>query len=250
MYYSVAPPSPKRLMLISSACLCLLMIFSILSMFVVAIAISVLRLIFQKLNFLNLQPSDENFWFSLFLFNDLALFLAIRICFRRSFKNQQFFEKSACKKFRIFLYGLIGAIVGFGLLFLFGYLTIIAYGEKVNDPVVTLFYYFSPIYRVLFAILGSLIAPVLEEIFFRRILFGLFRQHDYIKTGIIVSSLLFALAHFSTFIKMGVFYFIGYFFAGLILALIYHKTNTILTSIIAHVLINTTVFLMYFYWVT
>lgn len=244
----IVAPSKTRLILIASAYFCLLMFFAFVSTFGAAIWFSVFRLISQEFDLPSLSPTDESYWFSAYLFNDLAILLVTWFCFRRSFADQPLFEPADASKFKVLLYGLTGAIAGYGFLTLFAYLTYRFYGNEQVDPIVALFAAFSLIYKILFAILGSLIAPFLEEIFFRRVLFGIFRRHNYVKTGIIISSLLFALAHFSTFYTMGVFYFIAYFIVGVIFALVYHRTNKITAAVIAHVLINTTVFLFYFYY--
>lgn len=198
---------------------------------------------------MNLQPSDDAFWLSAYFSAQLTFLLTAWLCFRLSIQNKRLFEKPATSESKIILYGFGGAALLFGLSFLVTYLTETVYGN-LKDPVIERLLAFSPTYRILFAILGSSIAPICEEILFRRALFGVFRPYGYVTTDIIFSSIIFAVMHFSTFIVIGVFYFIFFIVAGLIFAVIYHKINSILTSILAHILINARSFLLYFYWFT
>ncbi|HEY0657394.1 MAG TPA: type II CAAX endopeptidase family protein [Pyrinomonadaceae bacterium] len=235
--------------LITFAYFCLFVIFTIISTIIANSSISLLRLVFQKTNYLALQPSDDSYYLLALFFQEVMLLLTAWLCLRFSIQNKQFFEESSLEKSRIILYGFAGAVLAFGISVLLSYLTQIFYG-KLNDPVIQSFQSFSLTHKILFASLGSFVAPICEEIFFRRALFGIFRQYNYINSGIAFSSILFTLLHFSSFSRMGVFYFIAILVAGIILAIVYNKTNSILTSIITHILVNTISFLLYFYWFT
>lgn len=226
-----------------------MIVLAIISIIAVSIIISLLRLLFQKINLLSFQPSDDAYYFLTYLFNEGALFLTAWLCLRFSIQNKQFLEKPTATNSKIILYGFIGAIIGLAISLTFNHLTQIVYGD-LKDPILERFQSFSANYKILFAVLSSFIAPICEELLFQRALFGVFRQYDYFKSGIIFSSILFALLHFSIFAVMGVLYFVSFFIAGVILAVLYHKTSSILTSIITHVLINTTGFLLLFYWFT
>ena len=249
METSLSLPSKQRLILVSFAYFCLHLAISTASATGVAVGVSLLRLLFQKVNLLSLQPSDNAYHFTAYLFNEPAILLTAWLCFYLSIRNRQVFEKAQVSKFKIIWIGLVGAVLGFGFLLLCSYLTHFIYGN-VKNPLIEQFLSFSLIYKILFAGLGSFIAPICEELLFRRAVFGIFRQYNYIKLGVFFSSFLFALAHFAVFIKTGFLYFVGYFVAGLILAFIYHKTNSIITSIIAHILVNTASFGIYLYWFT
>ncbi|MDQ3129494.1 MAG: CPBP family intramembrane metalloprotease [Acidobacteriota bacterium] len=242
-------PSLKKLVLITTGYSCLLTILSIISAIVVNLGISLLRLLFQKTNLLVLQPSDDAYYFFVLFFQQGMLILTTWLCLRFSLQNKQILEEPFLTKSRIILYGFIGAAFLFGLSNLLSYLTRVFYGE-LNDPVIQSFRSFSLTYKILFAVLGSFVAPICEELLFRRALFGVFRQYNYIKSGIVFSSILFTLLHFNTFSRMGIFYCISFFVAGIVLAIVYNKTNSILTSIVTHVLVNTISFLLYFCWFT
>ncbi len=243
---SVTLPSQKRLVLVTSAYLILYLILSIISGVAVALGVSLLRLVFQKTSFLSLQPSNDAFWLFAYIFNELAVILTAWICFRFSIQDIRFFQHLTLPKVKAIYFGVAGGIFLMGVSVLFSYWTKIIYGD-LKDPIIERLLSFSPLYKIFFAILVSLIAPVCEEILFRRALFVVFRQYGYVKTGIIFSAFLFTLIHFTAFITMGAFYFAAIFIAGIILAIVYHKTNSIWTSIIAHILANTFSLLFYFY---
>ena len=73
------------------------------------------------------------------------------------------------------------------------------------------------------------IAPIFEELFFRKFLFKKLLQKNNLNLSIIISSLCFALIHFETPDNL-----IPTFFAGVISCLIYYKTKRIEYSIILH----------------
>jgi membrane protease YdiL (CAAX protease family) len=84
-----------------------------------------------------------------------------------------------------------------------------------------------PIYTVLFA-------PILEELIFRKIIFG-WLQRDNEKFSILaatISSLLFASSH------MNLPYILGYFAVGFVLCYFYFKTRRLHVVILAHMFLN------------
>ena len=80
--------------------------------------------------------------------------------------------------------------------------------------------------------------PILEEIIFRKIIFGTLYKKFNFAVGLIVSSLLFALVH------QDYKHLLIYFVMGSIFAFLYVKTNRILVPIIAHVAMNSFVVLV------
>ncbi|MCM3569911.1 CPBP family intramembrane glutamic endopeptidase [Neobacillus mesonae] len=84
-------------------------------------------------------------------------------------------------------------------------------------------------------IVTSIIGPILEEIVFRKIIFGsLYRRFNFIISALI-SAVIFALAH------MDFQHIIIYAAMGLTFAFLYVKTNRIIVPIFAHVTMNTMV---------
>ena len=77
-----------------------------------------------------------------------------------------------------------------------------------------------------------LFAPVLEELVFRRVIFGSLNQTTNFWVATAVSALAFGLVH------MEMTHLLTYFSTGLVLAFLYQKTKRIITPIIAHVLLN------------
>jgi membrane protease YdiL (CAAX protease family) len=78
----------------------------------------------------------------------------------------------------------------------------------------------------------SVAGPILEEIIFRKIIFGALYKRFNFATGLIVSSLLFAVVH------QDFKHLLIYFVMGGIFAFLYVKTNRIIVPIIAHVAMN------------
>jgi len=87
----------------------------------------------------------------------------------------------------------------------------------------------SPVWYV---IVGVIIAPLVEEIFFRGFLFQGFRHRYGWIPGILISSFLFAAAHLSLVA------FIPTFIMGAMLAYTYHRSNSIWPGVILHFLVN------------
>lgn len=77
-----------------------------------------------------------------------------------------------------------------------------------------------------------LFAPVLEELIFRRVVFGSIIQTQNFWLAGIISAIVFAAIH------MEFTHLLIYAVSGLIFAFLYYKTKRLLTSIIAHMLLN------------
>ncbi|WP_417706151.1 CPBP family intramembrane glutamic endopeptidase [Rheinheimera aquimaris] len=88
-----------------------------------------------------------------------------------------------------------------------------------------------------FAIFSALLlAPVAEELFFRGILFNAFRGVAVLQTfvSIVVTSILFSLAHYGYNFETGVVYFL----LGVYFCLLRIKFSSVVPAIIAHIVIN------------
>ncbi len=86
----------------------------------------------------------------------------------------------------------------------------------------------APIMIVATVFLG----PVLEELVFRRVIFGSIIQNYNFWIASIVSAIVFAAIH------MDFTHILLYTICGMIFAFLYHKTKRLITPIIAHVLLN------------
>ncbi len=78
----------------------------------------------------------------------------------------------------------------------------------------------------------TIIAPIIEEIFFRGLILTLLLRQFSVFKSIVISSLLFSIGHlkFDDFILL--------FFSGIVFALIFYKTGSLYLSILAHSLNN------------
>lgn len=86
----------------------------------------------------------------------------------------------------------------------------------------------APIMIVATVFLG----PVLEELVFRRVIFGSIMQNYNFWIASIISAIVFAAIH------MDFTHILLYTICGMIFAFLYHKTKRLLTPIIAHILLN------------
>ncbi|WP_284640996.1 CPBP family intramembrane glutamic endopeptidase [Paenibacillus silviterrae] len=77
-----------------------------------------------------------------------------------------------------------------------------------------------------------LIGPIIEEIVYRKIIFGFLHQKFGFFSGAVLSSLLFSLAHFSMQRAL------AYFAVGMILCYISYKQSSNLPNIYAHIILN------------
>jgi uncharacterized protein len=87
----------------------------------------------------------------------------------------------------------------------------------------------SPIW---FIVVGVIVAPVVEELFFRGFLFQGFRQKYGWVNGALLSSAVFAVAHLDPVAL------IPTFILGILLAYMYHRTDSVWIPILLHVLVN------------
>ena len=84
-----------------------------------------------------------------------------------------------------------------------------------------------------FLLVGAVLAPLVEEIFFRGFLFQGFRAKYGWATSMLLSSAVFAIAHLDPASL------IPTFILGNVLAYLYHRSNSIWPGVMLHVLVNT-----------
>ncbi len=95
-------------------------------------------------------------------------------------------------------------------------------------------------FPILIFITTVLIAPIVEEFFYRKLIMGHIFKH-YAKTGLLVSSILFGFAHFSIdslIYNFNPFNILSYIVMGFFFGLIYYKTKRIEASIVTHLINN------------
>jgi len=86
-------------------------------------------------------------------------------------------------------------------------------------------------------LLGAVVAPVAEEIFFRGFLYGGMRNLWGVGWGLVVSSVVFALVHLTPGVLVPI------FVIGLVLAYLYERTESLWPSIVLHALVNALAFI-------
>lgn len=148
-------------------------------------------------------------------------------------RNKQFWEVFKGEK------ASIGASVGWGVIgFFLVFLgqTIGAYIELAlgidmgseNTEAIMDVTKVAPIMIIATVFLG----PILEELVFRRVIFGSIIQNYNFWIASIISAIVFAAIH------MDFTHILLYTICGMIFAFLYHKTKRLLTPIIAHILLN------------
>lgn len=131
------------------------------------------------------------------------------------------------------------AIMGMGCSLLIGAyifiilhnLLLLAFGvDTQGQAIVDLFAGFDT--AVWFIFVGAIVAPLVEEIFFRGFLFQGFRQRYGWVPAMLISSAIFAAAHLDPVA------FIPTFLLGAVLAYVYHRSNSVWPGVILHFLVN------------
>jgi len=137
-----------------------------------------------------------------------------------------------------FLWGIVSAVVMFGIVFLIGViLVIMEYNVEELSNIPDLQQYFSiPSLFLLIAI-----QPIAEEIFFRGFLLEKIDSLAGKPMAILTTALLFGLAHMS---YGKVYPVIMPMIMGLILGFVVIKTKSLYSAIIAHVIFNLTAFIL------
>jgi membrane protease YdiL (CAAX protease family) len=126
---------------------------------------------------------------------------------------------------------------GFGLVTFFGFIALFL----VDIDPLTLIY--TPLPRkgneiVLFFLIGGLVAPIAEEVFFRGILYGFLRRWG-VLLALILTTFIFVLAH-PVFPGIPVTQMVG----GIIFALAYEIEGSLMVPITIHVLGNMAIFIL------
>jgi membrane protease YdiL (CAAX protease family) len=99
----------------------------------------------------------------------------------------------------------------------------------------------EPAKRVWFALAALVLAPTIEETFFRGIIYPYLKQRIGLWYAVSITSILFAAIHFNVVI------FIPLVFLGFVLTWLYERTDSLLTPILTHAVFNATNFFMLVY---
>ncbi len=99
---------------------------------------------------------------------------------------------------------------------------------------------FDTWYGIVLMVIGvGILAPIAEELFFRGLLYDWFRQKTGVGWGMVITSLLFGLAHYDSLAVVG-----SSFVMGLAMVLAVEKTRSLWISIFMHVMTNSGAVLM------
>ena len=107
------------------------------------------------------------------------------------------------------------------------------FSRLLNNTSVSFAYSGYSTYQIYGTATALLIAPVFEELFFRRFLFRKLLLKNRFLTSLLLSSFLFSIIHWETPLNL-----IPAFIVGLISAIIFYKTSNIIYSILLHFLYN------------
>jgi membrane protease YdiL (CAAX protease family) len=122
-------------------------------------------------------------------------------------------------------------IVGYGIIFIHNLILMALGFDTQGDEITQLFELIeNPVW---FFLVGAVLAPLVEEIFFRGFLFQGFRAKYGWVSGMLLSSLIFAIAHLDPASL------IPTFVLGNLLAYLYHRSNSVWPGVLLHVLVNT-----------
>lgn len=90
--------------------------------------------------------------------------------------------------------------------------------------------------KLYFGLMAIVMAPIVEEIIFRGVLYPAIKQEGFAKTAVWATSILFAWTHFNLMT------FVPLMFLGVILTLLYETTDNLVAPILTHSLFNATNF--------
>ncbi|TAA71666.1 CPBP family intramembrane glutamic endopeptidase [Planococcus salinarum] len=163
----------------------------------------------------------------------IAMGIGLAIALILVFRDKKFFDIWKGKKLGIgwtLLWGIFGfllLLIGQSLAALIEFAIGIEPGSENTANLVSIA---EVVPAAIFAVV--LFGPIMEELVFRRVIFGSLNQVTNFWIATAVSAVVFAIVH------MEFAHILLYFTTGLILAFLYQKTKRLLAPIIAHILLN------------
>ncbi len=109
---------------------------------------------------------------------------------------------------------------------------------KPQTAVLLMFSRINPLILFILAIEIVVLAPVFEELFFRRCLFSVVRKKFSFGFSAIVSGIFFSFLHYNTAV------FVPIFFLGVVFAYVYERTQNLLAPILLHAAHNSAVLIL------
>ena len=175
----------------------------------------------------------NNLWLTILLLAIFLIMFAFIIGWARRLYNQ--YNQLSGGHFRIGLVILGYFVLLIGMSF-FGQLNMLLFHQTqtANNQAIAQMLTHNQLATVVFAISSFTLTPVAEELIFRGVLTNLFFKPDWFWPKIILSGLVFSLAHISTNIVS----FCTYCFIGMVLAYVYRRSGSLKNSIALHALNN------------
>ncbi len=208
--------------------------------------------ILKFIGFLFAQYFLNNNLIAEFLFGYFALIINIVVPFYYAkFKNKNFFKQIILLNKSSYLdrNWIIGILVGFALIIFvrltpYWNLSLIHTAPKNEIGWISVLTFPVTILGFQTIILG----PISEEFFFRGIVFNFFKNHMNLWWALILQGFVFATMHITFTSSRGGYDFLYYLLSGLVLGLLYEKTNVLITSLVCHGVINYLILVFNIYW--
>lgn len=180
----------------------------------------------------NRQPNNQQLAVILSVIFVL-IFLFIISCARRVYRKYNQFGNSGKIDGRLILAGYIALLLG---MVFFGYLNqaIFHQTETANNEIIKQLLDHNRLITIVFVASSFTLTPVAEELIFRGILTNLFFKRDALWSKMVLSGLVFSLAHTSS----NIISFLLYCFMGMVLTYVYRQSGSLKNSIMVHAINN------------
>ena len=129
-------------------------------------------------------------------------------------------------------------ILSWPILFLFSFLSKFILGEMPEQDIVKSIKSNQSIELVKIIFGATVISPIVEEIFFRKILYGILKEYIGVFFGVFSTSILFSIIH------LNLYSFFTLFIFSIILCFIYEQIKSIYVPILVHSMFNLVMILL------
>lgn len=180
----------------------------------------------------NRQPNNQQLAVILSVIFVL-IFLFIISCARRVYRKYNQLGNGGKIDGRLILAGYITLLLGMAI---FGYLNqaIFHQTETANNEIIKQLLDHNRLITIVFVVSSFTLTPVAEELIFRGILTNLFFKRDALWSKMVLSGLVFSLAHTSS----NIISFLLYCFMGMVLTYVYRQSGSLKNSIMVHAINN------------
>lgn len=163
----------------------------------------------------------------------VLIFLFIISCARRVYRKYNQLGNGGKIDGRLILAGYITLLLGMAI---FGYLNQVIFHqtETTNNEIIRQLLDHNRLITIVFVVSSFTLTPVAEELIFRGILTNLFFKRDALWSKMVLSGLVFSLAHTSS----NIISFLLYCFMGMVLTYVYRQSGSLKNSIMVHAINN------------